>query len=144
MNAQNPDYKEVIKKGFAAAPFVQELGIELLDCGPGWCETQLSLKPRHLQQNGVAHAGVQSTLADHTAGAAATTLVTEDEYILTVEYKINLLRAAAGPVLKCRAEVLKPGKNMHIVESSLYSIDVSGTPKLAAKGTFTMSVLKAR
>ncbi len=56
------------------------------------------------------HAGVQATIADHTAGGAATTLIDKGQFVLTVEFKINLLRVTRGDSLLCRAQVLKPEK----------------------------------
>lgn len=69
----HPRYRELVEQGFAAASFVGDLGIRPLDCGPGWVEAGLDILPRHAQQNGFIHAGVQATLADHAAGAAAAT-----------------------------------------------------------------------
>ena len=137
----NPDYREAVRRGFDRAAFVSDVGIVLLDCGPGWCETTLRIEPRHLQQTGVVHAGVQTTIADHTAGAAAISLTRADEAIVTVEFKLHLLRAAQGESLWCRGQVLKPGKTFHVVESELYA--VSGDRKvLVSKLTGTMAVLQ--
>jgi len=69
MEPRNSDYRQVIERGFATANFVQDVGIVLKECGPGWCETTLALQQRHLQQDAVVHAGVLGTMADHTAGA---------------------------------------------------------------------------
>jgi len=37
----------------------------------GECHSSLKIDQRHFQQDGFVHAGVQATMADHTAGAAA-------------------------------------------------------------------------
>ncbi|OPF33457.1 hypothetical protein C534_14224 [Pseudomonas aeruginosa P49] len=57
----HPRYRELVEQGFAAASFVGDLGIRPLDCGPGWVEAGLDILPRHAQQNGFIHAGVQAT-----------------------------------------------------------------------------------
>src|SRR5690606_41278773 len=103
----HPRYRELVEQGFARANFIQDLGIRLTDCGPGWVEAELNILPRHLQQNGFIHAGVQTTLADHAAGAAAATLVADGQTVLTLEIKVNLLRPARSARLLCHAEVLK-------------------------------------
>ncbi len=140
MDVRNAGYREQVQQVFAMAGFVRELGIELVDVGPGWCETRLEVGPRHLQQNGVVHAGVHSTLADHTAGAAAATLVADDEYVLTIEFQIHLLRAAPHAPLVCRAEVLKPGRRFSVVDAAVCSLGAEKR-ELVSKLTATVAVL---
>jgi len=136
------DMTKAIETGFSAAPFVSHLGVELQDLGDGWCEAALRLQDWHLQQTGVAHAGVLATLADHCAGAAASTQLAEGEFVVTVEYKINLLRGARGDRLSCRAEVLKRGSTLTVVESQVYA-ESAGRRELVAKLNATMAVLRA-
>ncbi|OGB25832.1 MAG: phenylacetic acid degradation protein PaaI [Burkholderiales bacterium RIFCSPLOWO2_02_FULL_57_36] len=143
MEAANPYYKTAVERIFHDAAFIGDVGIELIDCGPGWCETRLIIAPRHLQQTGVIHAGVQTTIADHTAGGAAITLMREGEHVLTAEFKLNLLRAGQGGSLWCRAQVLKPGRSLSFVESEVYA--VTGEERiLISKLTATMAVMRKR
>jgi uncharacterized protein (TIGR00369 family) len=140
LESPDPNYREVVQNGFREAAFLTDLGITLHDFGPGWCESTLRIEPRHLQHTGIIHAGVQSTIADHTAGAAAMSVTPAEEFILTVEFKIHLLRAGSGESLFCRADVLKPGRHFHVVESQVFA--VSGNRKtLVSKLTGTMAVL---
>ena len=141
MQASNPNYRQTVELAFQEAAFLTDLGIKLVDHGPGWCETALRLEPRHLQHTGVVHAGVQATIADHTAGAAAMTLTPAHQFILTVEFKIHLLRPGVGESLLCRAQVLKPGKAFHVVEAEVFAL--SGKQKtLISKLSGTMAVLQ--
>lgn len=140
MHAPDPDYRRVVENGFREAAFLGDLGIAFADCGPGWCEAVLELQPRHLQHTGVVHAGVLSTIADHTAGGAAMTVTPADGFILTTEFKIHLLRPGRGDSLFCRAQVLKPGKSFHVVESEVYAL-TAGARALVAKLSGTMAVL---
>ncbi len=133
-------YRDRVAQIFTAAPFIQDLGILLVDCGPGWVESEMTPQPRHCQQNGFFHAGVVSTIADHTAGAAAGTLAPPDRYVLTAEYKINLLRPGTGEKLVCRADVIKPGKSLTVVESSVFGVE-GDTRKLLAKAMLTMALV---
>ena len=142
MDAKNPQYRQIIEEGFKSAAFVNDIGITLLDFGPGWCESSMPILPRHLQHGGVVHAGVQATIADHTAGGAATTLLEQGQYVVTAEFKINLLCSAVGETLICRAQVLKPGKALIVVEAEVFAI--SGTIRtLVSKTTVTLSVVTA-
>ena len=90
------DIDESLRSVFRSAPFIAHLGIELENLGPGFCEASLALQPWQLQQTKVVHAGVIATLADHCAGAAASTDLQAGEHVVTAEYKINLLRGARG------------------------------------------------
>ena len=94
-----------------------------------------------MQQDGIAHAGVLATLADHSAGAAAGTLLEKNQMVLTAEFKINLLRAAKGDFLECHSKVLKAGKSLVVAESEI--IDPK-TQQLLAKAIVTMSVIIKR
>jgi uncharacterized protein (TIGR00369 family) len=135
--------REELERIFNAVPFVANLGIRLVTVAEGICETELDVEPRHLQQNGFIHAGVQATMADHTAGGAAATLIDPGHMVLTVEFKINLLRAAKGERLACRAKVLKPGSRIIVVESEVHC-EHEGTSKLVSKTTASIAAVSAR
>ncbi len=143
METRSANYRAMVQDIVDTAPFIQEVGIRVADVGPGWCEMELPLLPRHLQQNGYVHAGVLATLADHTAGSAATSLVAPNEYVLSAEFNMSLLRAAKGERLRCRAEVIKPGSRLIVTESSVYV--VSGEQStLVVKARITLAVLERR
>lgn len=132
-----------IARIFERAPFIADLGIRLDSIVPGECRTSLVLAERHLQQDGFVHAGVQASMADHTAGAAAATLVASGQYVLSAEFRISLLRAAKGSHLTCVAKVLKAGSSLTVVESEVFC----GTPdatRLVSKATVTLAVVGPR
>ncbi len=133
--------EQELKRIFDAAPFVKVVGIELVSFGSGYCETELRILPEHMQQTAFVHAGVLATMADHTAGGAATTLVGPDEFILTAEFKINFLRGAQGERLRCKGTVLKPGSNLTVVECEVFC-EQGEKSRLVSKATATMAVLK--
>ena len=132
--------RQELERIFNAAPFVASLGITLVSVGPGECETELVIESHHLQQDGYIHAGVQVTMADHTAGGAAATLAGPDELVLTAEFKINLLRAARGERLRCKSRVLKPGSQLTVVESEVLC-EQEGVSKLVSKATASIAVV---
>jgi uncharacterized protein (TIGR00369 family) len=130
-----------MKERFRCAPFVADVGLELESLGAGECVTCLDIEPRHLQQNGFVHAGVQATMADHSAGAAAFTCVAAGDSVVTVEFKLSLLRAARGERLVCRSRVLKSGTQFCFAESEVYCVS-SGEERLVAKASATLAVVK--
>ena len=141
MKPKNPDFAAETRRVLAEAPFIADLGIEASGFEPGHCETSLNIHHRHLQQDGFVHAAVQAAIADHTAGAAAATLIGAEQMVLTVEFKINLLRPARGERLRCLARVLKPGNRISVVESEVFC-EHSGSAKLVSKATVTLAVME--
>ncbi len=113
------DFFELIRERFYEAPFVADLGIELVHAEPDLTRSRLRVDPRHRQQDGFVHAGVVSTLADHTGGAAGWTRVSPSDSVLTVEFKVTFLRPAAGPVLDCEARVIRAGKRLIFTEAEV-------------------------
>ena len=65
------------------------------------------------------------------------------EFVVTAEYKINLLRGARGERLHCRAEVLKPGQSLVVVEAEVFTMD-GERRELVAKLNATMAVVRPR
>lgn len=131
----NPAFVERVRQIWDEAPFVVHLGMQLSRIEPGLCESTLTPRPEHMQQSGVVHAGVLATLADHTAGSAAATLMAPEHSVLTSEFKIHLLRPARGP-LRCLATVLKPGRMFSIVEAEVRAADA-----LVAKLIATLAIV---
>lgn len=86
------------------------------------------------QQTGVLHAGVTTTIADSAAGYAALTMMPEDAEVLSVEFKVNLMRPAAGSKFMANAWVVKPGKQLSIVEAEVIDLD-TGKAVLKFQGT---------
>jgi len=88
----------------------------------GYFQSRVRIKEHHRQQDGFIHAGVMATMADHTAGYSAFTLVEETFQILTIEFKINFLRPAFGEALVCRSRVIREGSQIIIAESEVFDI----------------------
>jgi uncharacterized protein (TIGR00369 family) len=122
---------------FDAAPFVQYLGIAVTHVEPGWCDTELLVRPEMRQQHGYLHAGVISTIADHTAGGAARS-VTRESDVVTIEFKINFVRPAFGPKLLARGRVSNQGKRLVVAQAEVLD---SGSEKVVAVITETLQVL---
>ena len=123
---------------FSKAAFIRHLGIELVSVGKGACETRLLIRPEHGQQHGYIHAGVITTLADHTAGGAARAAVAPGCDVLTIEFKINFLRPGKGKELRCQGKALRTGKTIGVAESEVFD-----GATLIAKCVSTLAVISA-
>ncbi|MCE9597687.1 MAG: PaaI family thioesterase [Spirochaetia bacterium] len=140
LKPKNPEFLKRVHEIFDRAPFIRDIGLKLESAEIGRAVTSLEIKEKHMQQNNFVHAGVLSTMADHTAGCAGGSLIAPDEVVLSVEYKINLLRPAIGESLRCEAQVLRNGKTLIIVDSFVYATQ-KGREKLTARATVTLAVV---
>lgn len=114
------DLRSQIEKVLFMAPIIADLGVTLVEAGPGWLETELAIVPRLRQQHGYVHAGVVTTLADHTAGGAASTEVRPGQSVLTADFTVHLLRPASGELLRCRGDVVKVGKRLIVTQADVW------------------------
>ena len=143
---ENLSQREYIRKKvegiFSDAGFIGNLGIELTHFEEGLCEARLTNQQNLHQQAGFVHAGVLATLADHCSGAAAATLAEPEEEVLTVEFKLNLLRPATASEFHCTARVLKPGRRFSIVEAEVFGLtQKQELDKMVAKLTATIAIV---
>ena len=133
MNKERIEFlKEDYVQGFPAA-----IGFRVDQVAYGIFETRLKIRSDHSQQDGFVHAGVIATMADHTAGYAAYTTVSEAFRILTIEFKINFFKPAVGKDIVCRSKVVNNGKKIKVSESEIYSI-IEDQEKLVAKAMVTL------
>ncbi len=130
------DLENRVRGIFDKPPFMRMLGVSLVGVGEGWVETELTVGDDLRQQHGFAHAGVVSTLADHTAGAAATTAVSGDQSVLTADFTIHLLRPGAGALLRSRGEVVRAGRSLVFASADVWADGVH-----CARYTGTMAVV---
>jgi acyl-coenzyme A thioesterase PaaI-like protein len=65
--------------------------------------------------------------------------------VLTVEFKVNLLRPGRGVAAVARAEVLKPGRTLLVVRADVTCLGAEGGgEELAATMLATMMCLRGR
>ncbi len=140
MHTPDPHYRERTLAAFAHQPWAEHLGMEATDAGPGWFTIRCPLQAFHRQHDGLVHGGVLATLADTAAALAAYTLAAPGQRIVTVEFKINYLRPAAGDALLCRGSVLRPGRTITVSEAEIFSLD-GETRLLVAKALATIAIL---
>ena len=141
MKPRNPDYQAEINRVFKQAPFIEDIGMELVEVSPGRCSTVLMLEKRHQQQDGFVHAGVLTTVADHTAGTAGAALIAAGQYVLSTDIKVCLMRPARGDRLHCRARVLKAGRRLIFTESDVFCQDAHQEQVLVVKAMVTLAVV---
>ena len=87
---------------------------------PGLCVIEMDYAPGVSQQNGYFHGGAVGAIADSAAGYAAYSLMPAGSDILTVEYKLNLIRPAVPPTLRAEGRVVRAGKTLSVCRADVY------------------------
>jgi uncharacterized protein (TIGR00369 family) len=117
-------------------PFVEHLGIQLLEKADGIMRLRFTPRPEHLNSWSGIHGGVLATLLDVALGSAARSLDTACIGATTIELKANFLSAANDVVLgEGRAQ--RVGRSLIFAEGELRRL--GGV--LVAKGTGTFKLV---
>jgi uncharacterized protein (TIGR00369 family) len=116
-------------------PFVDLLGIELLEKADGRARIGFEPSPEHLNSWKGIHGGVVMTLLDTVLSSAARALDGTCIGCSTVEMKTNFIAAARGPVF-AEGRAQRAGRSLIYAEGEL--IDAQGTLLAKANGTFKL------
>jgi uncharacterized protein (TIGR00369 family) len=116
----DPQYERRVRESFARQGLMRHLGAELVSLEPGEAVIRVPFCGELTQQHGYFHAGVTGSIADTACGYAAYTLMTAEDSVLTVEYKINLLAPADGEELVARARVVRSGKTLKVCMADVF------------------------
>ena len=151
--APTPDFKPAdadfaarVRGSFAQQAAMTLIGAELVEVGPGRIVMTLAHSERVTQQHGFIHAGIVSTALDSACGYAAATLMPADAGVLTIEFKVNLLAPARGPLLRLVGTVVKAGRTISVVEGRALQPHPKrpGEDQVVATMTATMMTVTGR
>ena len=120
---RNPSFVDEINQSFAKQTIMGLIGAELTRVEPGLIEINLPYRADLAQQHGYLHAGIVTTIADSACGYAAYSLMPPNSEVLSVEFKVNLLRPAKGETFSAVAEVVKSGKTLTVVRADVFGIE---------------------
>jgi uncharacterized protein (TIGR00369 family) len=122
MQLRNPSFAEEITASFARQTIMSLIGAELTRVEAGIVEITLPYRADLAQQHGYLHAGIVTTIADSACGYAAYSLMPPKSDVLSVEFKVNMLRPAKGETFTALAEVIKAGKTLTVVRADVFGI----------------------
>ena len=138
MNPLNPSFAREVEDSFTRQPIMTLIGARLSLVEAGVVEITLPYRADLAQQNGYLHAGIVTTIADSACGYAAYTLMPAGSNVLSVEFKLNLLRPAQGETFVTRAEVIKAGKTLTVVRADVFTMNGNKERRLVASMQGTM------
>jgi uncharacterized protein (TIGR00369 family) len=119
--APDPDFTVKVRDSFESQKFMKMLGATLERIEPGHVEIHLARRAELTQQHGYLHAGVLASIADSACGYAAFTLMPPGSNVLSVEFKVNLLRPAASDLVIAEARVIRAGRNITVCQAEVLS-----------------------
>jgi uncharacterized protein (TIGR00369 family) len=137
----NPSFADEIKRSFAKQSVMSLIGAALTRFEAGLIEITLPYRADLTQQHGYLHAGIVTTIVDSACGYAAYSLMPAGSEVLSVEFKVNMLRPARGKMFKARAEVIKAGRTLTVARGDVFGIDESGEQELVATMLATLICL---
>jgi len=117
---------QLVRQVTALTGFTHSAGVEVKSAEPGKVELELARKPELLQFNGYFHGGVISGLADHAAGAAATTALPSGKIAVTVDLHVNFLSPASGSKIVAKAHTLQVGNTICVASVSIETETTKG------------------
>jgi len=118
---RDENYSSRVRASFARQGFMQTLGAELTDIGPGHSEITVPYADGLTQQHGFFHGGLIGTIADNAAGYASFSLMAAEDSVLTVEYKMNIMAPAQGNRLIARGHIIRPGRRITVAQADVFA-----------------------
>jgi uncharacterized protein (TIGR00369 family) len=133
----DPDLEARVRESFASQAFMSTLGATLTSVEPGRVVIEILPVLSLTQQNGFLHAGVIASIADSACGYAAYTLMPEGSDVLSIEFKLNLLRPASGDRVIANARVVRAGRTVTVCQADVFAF-TGGESRQVAMLTGTM------
>jgi uncharacterized protein (TIGR00369 family) len=140
---QDPQYAQRVRASFDRQAAMKTIGAQIVDIEPGRAVIELPYSQALTQQHGFMHAGMIAAALDSACGYAASTLMSADAGILTIEYKINMLAPGKGERFRMEGVVVRPGRTITVVEGKAWAVD-QGKEKLIATMTATEMTILGR
>jgi len=112
-----------IQDSFSKQGLMATIGAKLHLVASGEVRLRIEASESLTQHHGFLHAGIIGTILDSSCGWASQTLMPLGTEVLTVEYKLNLLRPAAGAQFEGRGTVLRAGTTLTAAEAAFYTTD---------------------
>jgi uncharacterized protein (TIGR00369 family) len=113
------EQKEQARSVFARVPFVQLLGMELLDVDYGTAAIKMKIRDKLRQPYGLLHGGATASLTDTATAFAVAAILGEAETASTVDLTIHYLRPVTDGEITATARVIKAGKRLLTVTADV-------------------------
>jgi len=124
MNAPDPDFVSRVRESFGRQKAMALIGASLKNVAAGVVEIALPYRDDLTQQKGFIHGGILGMIADSACGYAAFSLMPAGGSLVTVEYKMNILKPGRGSLV-AQGKVVRPGRTLTVARGEVYADDGS-------------------
>jgi len=140
MRITDPNFEQRTRDSFAQQPAMATLGVSIDSVRAGRVVLAMPHRADLTQQHGFLHAGMVAAALDSACGYAAFTLMPVGAGVLTIEFKINLLAPARGPLLHLEGQVTKAGRTISVVDGHAFQFE-PGSPERKLVATMTATIM---
>jgi uncharacterized protein (TIGR00369 family) len=126
----------------AATGFIQAAAVDVISVEWGTVCLRMPRKRDLLQFNGSFHGGAIAGLADHAAGAAASTALPPGRIAVTADLHINFLKPANGSSITATARAVSVGTTLSVVTVEV-TTEGDGPAVVCAIATATLRSVEA-
>lgn len=113
--------KDYARRILTQNPFVNILGIELVDLEHGEALCRLKVEEKHERAGGFLHGGVTASLIDTVMAFAVATHLAPGENSVTIDLTVHYLRPLYRGEITARAKVLRAGKRIVTASAEVFN-----------------------
>ena len=126
--------EEGLRALFREVPVIATLGMELASLSNEGATVTMPFSRAHVQEEGILHGGILTTLADTAAVYSLAIGLPEGQSMTSIELKLNFLRPAVPDLgaLEARSKRIRRSRKVGVSEVEVFQAD-----RLLAKGLFT-------
>jgi len=132
-----------VRRSFARQTYMTAIRAELVRVAAGEVDIALPFSDQLAQQDGYLHAGVVAGVADSACGYAALSLLPPGNGILSVEFKLNLMKPATGERFRAAGKVIRAGRTLTVCSGEVHA-ERDGALTLVALMQATMMGVRDR
>lgn len=136
------NYVDRIRTSFQKQGAMETIGGRLMKVEPGEVHIEFPFSHAITQQHGFVHAGIMTAVVDTACGYAASTLMSAESEVLTIEYKVNFLAPAKGTEFVAIGRVVKPGRTISVCTGEVMVKQESGYKTVILMQATMMAVAK--
>jgi uncharacterized protein (TIGR00369 family) len=122
--AADPNFESRVRDSFGRQKAMTLVGASIQRVAAGEVDIALPYRDDLTQQKGFIHGGVLGMIADTACGYAAFSLMPAGGSLVTVEYKMNILKPGRGALL-AQGKVIRAGRTLTVARAEVYADDGS-------------------